>query len=83
LQVQWKVSRINVVRLDEERKQYGLLATKLTQKKTRTATRSCQTRKRAVHFYSPGGVRRSHAAALHVRPAAAAAAAAATAALLY
>jgi len=40
--------------------------------KTRAATRSCRTRKRAVHFYSPGGVRRSHAAALHVRPAAAA-----------
>jgi len=32
------------------------------------------TRKRAVHVYSPGGVRRSHDAALHVRPAAVAAA---------
>jgi len=33
---------------------------------TRTTTRSCQTRKRAFHFYSPGVVRRSHAAARHV-----------------
>jgi len=33
---------------------------------TRTTTRSCRTRKRAFHFYSPGVVRRSHAAALHV-----------------
>jgi len=31
-----------------------------------------RTRKRAVHFYSSGVVRRSHAAAMHVRPAAAA-----------
>jgi len=47
----------------------------------RTATRSCRTKKRAVHVYSPGGVRRSHDAALHVQCAAlAAAAAAATAA---
>jgi len=30
---------------------------------TRTATRSCPTRKRAFHFYSPGVVRRSHTAA--------------------
>jgi len=29
---------------------------------TRTATRSCRARKRAFHFYSPGVVRRSHAA---------------------
>jgi len=37
----------------------------------------------AVRFYSAGGVRRSHAVALHVRPArAAAVTAAATAALL-
>jgi len=41
---------------------------------TRTTTRSCRTRKRAFHFYSPGVVRRSHAAALRVRPAAATAA---------
>jgi len=32
---------------------------------TRTTTHSCGTRKRAVHFYSPVGVRHSHAAALH------------------
>ena len=44
----------------------------------KTAMRSCRSRKRAVYFYSPGGVRRSHDAALHVRSAAAAAAAAAT-----
>jgi len=31
--------------------------------KTRTATRSCRTRKQAFHFCSPGVVRRSHAAA--------------------
>ena len=37
---------------------------------TRTATGSCRTRKRPYH-YSPGVFRRSHAAALHVRPAAA------------
>jgi len=30
---------------------------------TRTATRSCRTRKRAFHFYSPGAVRRCSAAA--------------------
>jgi len=30
--------------------------------KTKTATRSCRTRKRAFLFYSPGVVRRSHAA---------------------
>ena len=35
--------------------------------KTRAATYSCRTRKRAVHFCSPGVVRRSHAAARHVR----------------
>jgi len=34
---------------------------------TRTSTRSCQTRKCAFHFYSPGAVRRSHAAARQVR----------------
>jgi len=34
---------------------------------TGTATRSCRTRKCALHFYSPGIVRRSHAAARHVR----------------
>jgi len=53
--------------------------------KIRTATRSCRTRKRAFHFYSPGVVQRSHTAALHVRPAAAAAApdAATTAAVVY
>ena len=33
----------------------------------RTATRSCRTRKLAVHLYSPGVVRRSHAEARHVR----------------
>jgi len=32
-----------------------------------TATHSCRTRKRAVHFCSPGVVRRSHAAARNVR----------------
>jgi len=42
--------------------------------------RSCRTRKRAVYLYLPGGVRPSHATALHVQPAAVAAAAAATAA---
>jgi len=42
---------------------------------TRTATRSCRTRKRAFHFCLPGVVRRRHAAALHVRPGAADAAA--------
>jgi len=47
---------------------------------TRTATRSCRTQKRAVHVYSPDGVRRSHDAALRVRPAAVAAAAAAASA---
>jgi len=47
-----------------------------TVKETETATSSCRTWKRAVHFYSPDVVRRRHAAALHVRPAAAAAAAA-------
>jgi len=31
--------------------------------KTRTVTRSCRTWKRAFLFYSPGVVRRSHAAA--------------------
>jgi len=30
-------------------------------KQTRTATRSCWTRKRSFHFYWPGVVRRSHA----------------------
>jgi len=30
----------------------------------RTATLSCQTRKRAFHFYAPGVVPRSHAATL-------------------
>jgi len=35
--------------------------------KTITTTRSCRSQKRAVHFYSPGVVRRSHAAARHVR----------------
>jgi len=34
---------------------------------TRTATRSCRTRKRTFHFYSPGVVGRSHTAALHVQ----------------
>jgi len=34
---------------------------------TRTATRSCRTRKRAFHFYSLGVVRGSHAEARHVR----------------
>jgi len=33
---------------------------------TKTATRSCRTRKRAFHFYSSGVVRRSHAAAWQV-----------------
>jgi len=42
-------------------------------KQEQQRVRSCRTRKRAVHFYSSGVVRRSHAAALHVRPAAAAA----------
>jgi len=37
------------------------------------ATRTCRTTKRAFHFYLRGVVRRIHAAALHVRPAAAAA----------
>ena len=37
--------------------------------------RCCRTRKRSFHFYLPHVVRRSHAAVLHVRPAAAAAAA--------
>ena len=46
----------------------------------RTATLGCRTRKRAFHFCSPGVVRRRHAAALHVRPAALAAAAASAAA---
>jgi len=49
--------------------------------RTRTATRSCRTWKRTCH-YSPGVVRRSHAAALHVRFVAAAAAAADAAAAL-
>jgi len=42
---------------------------------TRTTVRSCRTRKRyfPFNFYSPGVVGRSHATALHVRPAAAAA----------
>jgi len=40
---------------------------------TRTATRSCRTWKRAVHFYLSGVVGRIHAAALHMLPAAAAA----------
>ena len=39
--------------------------TKQIVERTRTATRSCQTRKRAFHFYSPGVVPRSHAAAEH------------------
>ena len=53
--------------------------------RTRTATCSCKIWKRAVHFYSPGVVRRSHAAVRHVRavhcctPSAGAAAAAAAA----
>jgi len=33
---------------------------------TKTATRSCRTRKSAFHFCSPGVVRRNHAAARHV-----------------
>ena len=36
-------------------------------RQTRTAAHSCRTRKRAFHFSSPGVVRRSHAAARHVR----------------
>jgi len=61
--------------------------------KNLTATRSCRTRKRAFHFYSPGVVRRSHAVARQVRAllyvyssvgaAAAVAAAAATGAAVY
>ena len=43
--------------------------------KTRTATRSYRTRKRACHFYSPGVVRRSHTAARQVLYGSAAAAA--------
>ena len=35
--------------------------------KTKTATHSCRTRKRAFHFYSLGVVRLSHAAARHVQ----------------
>jgi len=46
----------------------GLGAATILNKRTRTATRSCRTRKRAFHFYSPGVVRRSHAATRHVRP---------------
>jgi len=34
---------------------------------TRTITRSCRIRKCAFHLYSPGVVRRSHAAARQVR----------------
>ena len=45
----------------------------------RTAMRSCRTRKRAFHFYSPGVVRCSHAAVRHVRALCMAAAAAAAA----
>jgi len=39
----------------------------LTLSETGIAARNCRTRKRAYHFYSPGVVRRSHAAARHVR----------------
>jgi len=35
---------------------------------TRTATRSCRIRKRTFHLYSPGVVRRNHAAARQVTP---------------
>jgi len=35
---------------------------------TKTATRSCRTRKRAFHFCSPGVIRRRHTAALHCDP---------------
>jgi len=45
----------------------GLLPSLFSRPITRTATRNCQTRKRACHFYSPGVVRRSHAAVRHVR----------------
>jgi len=41
--------------------------TRKFEKKTGTATRSYWTRKRAFQFYSPGVVRRSHAAVRHVR----------------
>jgi len=34
--------------------------------KTKTAMRSCRTRKRALHLYSPGVIQRSHDAARQV-----------------
>jgi len=50
---------------------------------TRTATRSCLTRKWAFYFYSAGDVRRSNAAARHVRTLSYATAAAAAGAAVY
>jgi len=42
-------------------------------KNNKNSNAGCRIRKRPFHFYSPGVARRSHAAALHVRPAVAAA----------